>query len=106
MNHISLKNTREFNKVYKRGKSVVTKYVVMYYLKNNMDHPRIGYSVSKKVGKSVVRNRAKRLIKEAVRLNLDKSLGYDLVFISRVRMNSADYKDAERSVKKLIKALK
>ncbi|BEP30454.1 ribonuclease P protein component [Helicovermis profundi] len=103
----SLKNTRQFNQVYKKGKSVVNKYVVMYYLKNNLGENRIGYSVSKKVGNSVVRNKSKRLIKEAVRLNLiENEVGYDLIFISRVRMKIAKYSDVEKAIKKLIKSLK
>lgn len=101
-----LKNSSQFNLVYKRGKSEVTKFVVMYYLENNLGFNRVGYSVSKKVGNSVVRNRSKRLIKEAFRLNSDNlKKGYDIVFISRVRMNSATYKDAEKSVKRLLKPL-
>jgi ribonuclease P protein component len=79
----------------------------MYYLKNGLEHNRVGYSVSKKVGNAVVRNRSKRLIKEAFRLNSDQiKEGYDIVFISRVRMNSASYKDVERSMKKLLRVLK
>ncbi|MGB3367598.1 MAG: ribonuclease P protein component, partial [Acidaminobacteraceae bacterium] len=55
---------------------------------------------------SVVRNKSKRLMKEAVRLNSENlKIGYDIVFISRVKMNSATYKDAEKSVKKLMKPL-
>lgn len=101
-----LKNSSQFSLVYKRGKSEVTKFVVMYYLENNLGCNRVGYSVSKKVGNSVVRNRSKRLIKEAFRLNSDNlKKGYDIVFISRVRMNSATYKDAEKSVKRLLKPL-
>lgn len=107
MNCVSLKKSSEFSRVYKRGKSVVTKFVVMYYLKNGLEHNRVGYSVSKKVGNAVVRNRSKRLIKEAFRLNSDQiKEGYDIVFISRVRMNAASYKDVERSMKKLLRVLK
>ena len=67
----SLKNTSEFNEVYQNGKSYANKYLVMYVLKK--DNPngkcRIGISVSKKVGNSVVRHRLVRLVRESYRLN-------------------------------------
>lgn len=96
---ISLGNTRQFNHVYKKGKSVVNRQVVMYYCKNNLDYNQIGFSVSKKVGKAVVRNRVKRLLKESFRLNEDKILtGYDIVFVARVRLKDADFKEVEKAV--------
>jgi ribonuclease P protein component len=94
-----LRNTRQFNHVYKKGKSVVNRQVVMYYKKNNLDYNQIGFSVSKKVGKAVVRNRVKRLMKESYRLNLEKiEDGYDIIFIARVRLNSATYKEVEKGM--------
>ena len=67
----SLKNTKEFGEVYNNGKSYSNKLLVMYILKkNNPDGKcRIGISVSKKVGNSVVRHRLTRLIRESYRLN-------------------------------------
>lgn len=106
VNDERLKKSSQFNLVYKKGKSEVTRFMVMYYLKNGLGYNRIGYSVSKKVGNSVVRNKSKRLMKEAFRLNSENiKTGYDIVFISRVKMNSATYKDAEKSVKKLMRPL-
>ena len=102
-----LKKSSQFSEVYKKGKSTATRLVVMYKLENGLEVNRVGYSVSKKVGKSVVRNRAKRLIKEAYRLNSsDIKKGYDLVFIARVRMNTAEYGEVEKSVKRLLKEIK
>jgi len=94
-----LKNTRQFNQVYKRGKSVVTKHVVMYYVKNDLDENQVGFSVSKKVGKAVVRNRVKRLMKESFRLNAVNIVdGYNIVFVARVRLKDSTYRDVEKAM--------
>ncbi len=79
------KNT-QFIRGYRKGVSTVTPLVVTYVLKNRYGHMRIGITASKKVGCAVKRNRARRVIREAVRsLNLDMSLGYDLIFVARSR---------------------
>ncbi|RKD22248.1 ribonuclease P protein component [Caminicella sporogenes DSM 14501] len=99
-----LKKNIDFKKVYSRGKSLADKYVVIYMAKNNLDVTRVGFTASKKVGKSVVRNRARRLIKESFRNN-SKGIkkGYDLVFIARVSIKDANYKDVEKCVVRLLK---
>ena len=65
----SLKKNSDFQRVYKEGKSYANKYLVMYILKRDTQKNRIGISVSKKVGNSVVRHRLTRLIRESYRLN-------------------------------------
>ncbi len=98
-----LKKNEEFKKVYARGKSVVTPYLVLYFMRNNTGYNRLGISVSKKVGNSVVRNRAKRLIREAFRLTpLTLKSGLDLVLIARVRMNQADFKTTEKHLTQVL----
>ena len=64
----SLKKNHQFQFVYKYGKSYANKYLVMYVKENGLDKNRIGISVSKKVGNSVVRHRVKRLVRECYRL--------------------------------------
>lgn len=111
---MDFKNTKgirkdsDFRKVYKHGKSFANKYLVMYILDNKSDFNRVGFSVSKKVGKATVRNKVRRRIRECFRLNLDGHIkkGYDLVFIARVASKDAEYEDIEKSVKNLVKKAK
>jgi ribonuclease P protein component len=94
-----LRNTRQFNQVYKRGKSIVNRHVVMYYSRNQLGYNQIGFSVSKKVGKAVVRNRVKRVMKELYRLNVENIVdGYDIVFVARVRSKDSSYKEIEKAM--------
>lgn len=94
-----LKKNYEFKKVYSEGRYYVEKYVVMYIIKNDSALNRVGFSVSKKVGNSVVRNRIKRLMKEAFRKSAGNTkLGYDMVFTARAGSGSADYSKIERNI--------
>lgn len=95
-NLISLKNSREFDLVYKNGKSYANKYLVMYIRKNELKENRIGISVSKKVGNSVVRHRITRLIRESYRLHeADLITGLDIVIVARVNAKGKNYWDIE-----------
>ena len=80
----SLKKYGDFQRVYQRGKSYANKYLVMYILRQDTQRNRIGISVSKKVGNSVVRHRITRLIRESYRLNENKfDDGLDIVVVAR-----------------------
>ncbi|MDK2919984.1 MAG: ribonuclease protein component [Candidatus Petromonas sp.] len=98
-----LKKNIDFKGVYKKGKSIADKFVVVYFCKNDKDITRVGFTASKKVGKSVVRNRARRLMKESFRNNSENiKLGYDVVLIARVAIKDANYKDVEKSVRRAL----
>lgn len=80
----SLKKNREFQVVYKTGKSYANKYMVMYLTDNGGQETRIGVSASKKIGNSVVRHRFVRLVRESFRLNKDRlQEGKDIVVVAR-----------------------
>lgn len=101
-----IRKDAEFRAVYKRGKSFSNTLLVLYICVNRKKVNRLGVSVSKKVGKSVVRNRIKRLIKENFRLNSDcikVGNGYDLIFIARKSSKDKNYMEINSSVKNLIK---
>ena len=93
----SLKKNKDFQLVYRYGTSKANKYLVMYVRKNHTDENRIGISVSKKVGNSVVRHHLTRLIRESYRL-LEESFrrGIDVVII--VRVNDCTYHEIERAI--------
>lgn len=87
----SLKKNRDFKTVYGNGKSRANKYLVMYVMKNGTEKNRIGISVSKKVGNSVVRHHLTRLIREIYRLNEHYfKKGLDIIFI--VRVNAKEHR--------------
>lgn len=99
---VSLKKNLEFKRVYDKGKSRADKYLVMYILENGTCSNRLGISVSKKVGNSVIRHHITRLVREGYRVNEDLfKTGYDIVVIARVRANSAHYHLIEKSLLKL-----
>ena len=95
----SLRKNRDFQKVYNKGKSLANRYLVMYVLNNGTSGNRLGVSVSKKVGNSVVRHRLKRLAKEAYRLHEDMfDSGLDIVVIARVTAKGLSYKEMESAL--------
>lgn len=95
----SLKKSKDFQAVYKEGKSYANKYLVMYIRKNHSERNRLGISVSKKVGNSVVRHRVKRLIKESYRLQEEHfECGWDLVIIARNSADGRSYQEIESAL--------
>lgn len=94
-----LRYQKDFDRVYRKGKSVGDRYVVVFCLKNNMDHNRISFLASKKVGNSVRRNRARRLMKEAMRLSgMRLPCGYDFVIIARNTIDGAKCQQVQKSL--------
>ena len=92
----SLKQNADFQKVYKEGKSFANKELVMYVKRKDTPERRIGISVSKKVGNSVVRHRVTRLIRECFRLNKERlAIGLDIVVVARAAAAVSDYKIIE-----------
>lgn len=100
----SLKKNKDFQTVYNSGTSFANRYLVMYVMENHLNRNRLGISVSKKVGNSVVRHRITRLIRESYRLNEGKfQIGYDIVVIARVRAKDETYGKIESALLHLAK---
>ncbi len=93
-----LTGSREFGAVYNKGKSVGDRYVVLFYKKNGLPYTRTGFLASKKVGNAVMRNRARRLMKESVRLMDPLPAGYDMIFIARNTIEGKSCKEVQRSI--------
>ena len=95
----SLKKNRDFQNVYKKGKSYANRYLVMYVLENDTDRNRLGISVSKKVGNSVVRHHLTRLLRESYRLHEEMfHSGWDIVVIVRVSAKNEGYHKLKSSL--------
>ncbi|MCL2865214.1 MAG: ribonuclease P protein component [Lachnospiraceae bacterium] len=98
----SIKKNHDFQKIYKQGKSYANKYLVMYVLENEKNENRLGISVSKKVGNSVIRHRITRLIREAYRLSeLFFRCGIDIIIVARVAAKEINYFEIKSALKHL-----
>ena len=85
--------------VYNEGNSKANRYLVLYYRKNDLEYNRLGISVSKKVGNSVVRHRITRLIRESYRLNEPLFCnGLDIVVIARASAKGKSYQEIESAL--------
>ncbi len=100
----SLKNSREFSAVYKARRSRANTLLVMYVLNNGLDCSRLGISISRKVGNSVLRHRLTRLIRQVFRLDSDRIMsGIDIVVVvrrggDRSCLKALKFADVEKSV--------
>ena len=104
MKILRIRKNAEFRAVYRRGKSFSNQLLVLYIFKNGKKQNRRGISVSKKVGKSVIRSRVKRLISESYRLNEDKlKKGYDFVYVARAAAKGKNFSEIDEAVKNLFK---
>jgi ribonuclease P protein component len=100
----SIKKNWEFQTVYKKGKSLANKHIVMFVFKNDKGINRLGISASKKIGKAVVRNKQRRRLKEAFRiLGQDILTGYDIVILPRADIIKADFSELKSSTKHLLR---
>lgn len=92
-----MKKAGTFKKVFANGQSYISRHVVVYVFKE--ESPKYGIIASKKVGNAVKRNKAKRLLREAVRLNADMlKVKCQMIFIARSAINGASLREVEKSV--------
>ncbi len=89
----TLKKNSDFRRLYAKGKSAVTPYLVAYARPNRLGENRLGYTVSVKLGHAVVRNRVRRRLREIYRLNAPQlRQGHDIVIVARSRAVGSEYR--------------
>ena len=103
---LTLRNKEDFDRLHKKGKSVGSRYVVMISLKNDLHYSRKAFLASKKVGNSVQRHRAVRLMRESFRqIQKESGLpdGYDFLFIARSTITDSKCADVKKSIEAAVK---
>lgn len=94
----TLKQNYEFQRAYARGQSRVTRYFVIYAFRNRKHENQVGFTVSKKVGNAVVRNRIRRRLKAAFQSIELSACCYDIVIVARTRALTVDYQTLQTSL--------
>ena len=103
---VTLKENYEFRRLYQKGKSAVGGGMVVYCRKNKLNHNRLGLTASVKLGHAVVRNRARRRLREVYRLNGGAlKQGYDIILVARSRTISAGWKELNDTFLRLCRKL-
>ncbi|MBQ3265386.1 MAG: ribonuclease P protein component [Ruminococcus sp.] len=102
----TIKSNRDFQRIYRRGKSFVSPALVTYAIKTKSHNLRIGITTSKKVGKAVNRNRSRRVIRAAfAHINADQSASYDIIFVARTRTAYCKSYEVEKYMREHLKML-
>ena len=98
-----LRYKKDFDRLYKKGRSAGDKYVVVFNIINGFEYSRKAFVASKKVGGAVKRNRARRLMKESYRkLEGDIKPGRDILMVARSGITEAGYQEVEASLRKAL----
>ena len=102
----TLKQNYEFRRVYNKGQSGVSSFLVVYCRPNRGGRNRLGVTVSTKLGKAVVRNRVRRRLREIYRLSQPElKQGCDIVLVARSRAVGARYDELERAYRRCCEKL-
>jgi len=99
-----LRSRERFQEVRRQGRSRKDRLTILVYLPNDLPYSRFGFTASRRVGNAVKRNRARRLLREAVRLRWpDIAPGWGVVFIARPAIVNATFKQVDAACGKLMK---
>ena len=99
-----LRRNRDFQRVRHIGKSHASPLMVLAFLRNELEYSRFGFVVNKRLGKAVIRNKIKRQMREATRLQMAHiKPGFDVVLIARKQVGQASYVEISLSIERLLK---
>nr|WP_201277811.1 ribonuclease P protein component [Mammaliicoccus sciuri] len=101
-----IKKNNDFQRIYKKGKSVANRQFVIYTAENNLDHFRLGISVSKKMGNAVTRNRIKRSIRECFKNHKENIIPKDIIVIARNQAVDLKVIETQKSLEHVLKIAK
>ena len=103
---VTLKENYEFRRMYQKGASAAGGCMVIYCRRNKLDHNRLGLTASVRLGHAVVRNRARRRLREVYRLHLDElAVGWDIILVARSRTVTASWKELNDTFLRLCRKL-
>ena len=98
-----LKKNSQFNYIYSKGERSSSKNFNLYTVKSKYKSFKIGYAISKKVGKAWLRNLLRRRLKEIVRLNNLTQNGFNYVLQAKIGAGELDYYEIERQILSIFK---
>ena len=106
MKYTTITSNRDYQRIYRRGRSYVSPVLVTYAIKTKNNNLRIGITTSKKVGKAVQRNRCRRVIRAALaHLQADQDACYDIIFVARTRTAYCKSYEVEKAMREHFKKL-
>ena len=101
---LRMKRNTQFTYVFKKGQAVKSKCLMLIVAPKKFRNPKIGLVVTKKIGKSVVRNHVKRLIRESIRQYVSLiSPEYDLIIVARQGVECATFEEINKTILELLK---
>jgi ribonuclease P protein component len=102
-----LRKNKQFQEVYRTGRSFANRLAVLYVLSSGTDARRIGFAAGKRLGGAVVRNRVKRLLREVYRLHqAELIVGTDLILVGRQGILGASYEQVSVAVRDVLRRAK
>ena len=100
-----VRKNEDFSRIIKKKQSMANSSFIIYYLKNDLDHARIGISVSKKLGKAVIRNKIKRQVRMMLQQTINFDDNYDYIVIIRNKYLDLDFNSNLNELKYLYKKI-
>lgn len=98
-----LRKKKEFNFIYKKGKSFYSKFLTLFIVETKLNISKFGFSISNKVGNSVVRHKIKRVISEIIREKLDSLPTYNYIIVARKGCENLDFVELKNNIEYLFK---